>query len=114
MTDDNCQTLLSELRIIAEADEQADCGYHERLSWAFHQGHINRLEYDELMRFVAGDDYDDEPPLAEFDLTNEPPKPKPWRPENVKAKQRVLLAGLDCLEGQGNLFDTDGEEDSDE
>jgi len=111
MTDDDCQMLLNELRIIAEADGQSEGGHHERLSWAFHQGHINRLEYDELMQFVAGDDCDDAPPVPEFELTNQPASPKPWRPDNVKATQRVLLAGMDCLSGQANLFPTDGDHD---
>lgn len=44
-----------------------------------------------------------------FQLTNAPPKPQPWRGENRKATQRTLLAGLDCLPGQADLFGTDGE-----
>jgi hypothetical protein len=28
--------------------------------------------------------------------------------ESPAAKQRVLLTGLDCLEGQGQLIETDG------
>ena len=51
---------------------------------------------------------DDEP----FALANEMPKPKPTRFENSEGRQRMLLAGLDCLPGQGDLFRTDGEEDS--
>ena len=47
---------------------------------------------------------------AEFVLSNAPPKPKPWRggePENTR--QTVLIAGMDCLAGQQDLFETDGE-----
>ena len=40
------------------------------------------------------------------------PRPKPARFENSEERQRMLLAGLDCLPGQGDLFQTDGEEDS--
>jgi hypothetical protein len=103
MTDADCRKLLDELRDAYDGDAPEGCEHHERLSWAFDQGHINRLEFDELMEFVADD------AAPKFHLTNEPPKPKPWRPENVKATQRVLLAGMDCLSGQGNLFETDGE-----
>jgi hypothetical protein len=48
----------------------------------------------------------------EFTLANDSSKPKPARFENSEGRQRVLLAGLDCLPGQGDLFQTDGEEDS--
>ena len=37
------------------------------------------------------------------------PSPKPWRgsePENTR--QTVLLAGMDCQQGQMDLFQTDG------
>jgi hypothetical protein len=104
MTDADCRKLLDELRDAYDGDAPEGCEHHERLAWAFNQGHINRLEFDELIEFVAGDN-----DVSEFHLTNEPPKPKPWRPENVKATQRVLLAGMDCLSGQGDLFATDGE-----
>jgi hypothetical protein len=45
---------------------------------------------------------------AEFVLSNAPPMPKPWRggdPENTR--QAVLVAGMDCVAGQQDLFDTD-------
>jgi hypothetical protein len=37
----------------------------------------------------------------------------PWRPEEVSGnlRQKRLLTGLDCLEGQGELFGTDGTRD---
>ena len=47
---------------------------------------------------------------AEFVLSNPPPTPKPWRgdePENTR--QTVLIAGIGCLAGQQDLFETDGE-----
>ena len=47
---------------------------------------------------------------AEFALSNAPPESKPWRgvePENTR--QTLLLAGMDCLAGQHDLFETDGE-----
>ena len=54
-----------------------------------------------------------QPPNDElFALANEAPRPKPARFENSEGRQRMLLAGLDCLPGQGDLFHTDGEEDS--
>ena len=46
---------------------------------------------------------------AEFVLRNAPPRSKPWRggePENTR--QTLLIAGMDCLAGQQNLFETDG------
>lgn len=49
----------------------------------------------------------------EFTLANDPPKPKPVRFENSEGRQRMLLAGLDCLPGQSDLFRTDGEENFD-
>jgi len=49
---------------------------------------------------------DDKP----FTLANEAPRTKPARFENNSARQMVLLAGLDCLPGQRDLFATDGEE----
>jgi hypothetical protein len=48
----------------------------------------------------------------EFQLANDPPQPKPRELENGASAQRMLLAGLDCLPGQHDLFQTDGEEDS--
>ena len=47
-----------------------------------------------------------------FTLANDPPQLKPARFENGEERQRMLLAGLDCLPGQANLFQTDGEGDS--
>jgi hypothetical protein len=47
---------------------------------------------------------------AEFVLSNAPPMPKPWRggePENTR--QTALVAGMDCVAGQQDLFETDGE-----
>ena len=49
---------------------------------------------------------------SDFQLTNTPPKRKPWRgkePENTR--QSLLLAGLDCLPGQQDLFSTDGQQE---
>ena len=45
----------------------------------------------------------------EFVLSNAPPKPKPWRegePDNTR--QTVFFTGMDCLAGQQDLFETDG------
>lgn len=47
-----------------------------------------------------------------FTLANEAPRPQPQRFENQNGRQTVLLAGLDCLPGQRNLFQTDGEEEA--
>ena len=45
-----------------------------------------------------------------FTLSNPPPKPIPWRgPKPENTRQTMLLSGLDCLPGQGDLFETDGE-----
>jgi len=44
-----------------------------------------------------------------FTLTNDPPKRAPLRFDNDERRQTTLFAGLDCLEGQTDLFATDGE-----
>lgn len=49
---------------------------------------------------------DDEP----FTLVIAAPRSTPLRFENNCSRQMMLLAGLDCLRGQGDLFATDGEE----
>ncbi len=52
----------------------------------------------------------DEPQREAFTLQAEPAtRPKPTRFESTKTTQRVLLTGLDCLAGQSQLFETDGE-----
>jgi hypothetical protein len=51
-----------------------------------------------------GSELDSEP----FRLVNPRPRVRPSI-ENNTARQRTLLAGLDCLPGQGDLFATDGE-----
>jgi hypothetical protein len=44
-----------------------------------------------------------------FALTNDKPKPKPWKAEAPpKRKQQVLFGGMNCLAGQEDLFPTDG------
>ena len=48
-----------------------------------------------------------------FELRNDPPRRKPAEFENGEGRQQMLLAGLDCLPGQSDLFRTDGEENSD-
>ena len=45
----------------------------------------------------------------QFTLRNDPPSPKAQSFEsNSKTRQKMLLAGLDCLPGQMDLFPTDG------
>lgn len=44
-----------------------------------------------------------------FTLTNDKPRHAPTRFDNQPARQRSLLSGLDCLDGQLDLFATDGE-----
>jgi len=47
---------------------------------------------------------------TEFALHNSPATKKPWRgsvPEHTR--QTLLIAGMDCLTGQQDLFETDGE-----
>ena len=47
---------------------------------------------------------------AEFVLSNAPPTPKPWRgSESENTRQTVLLGGMNCLPGQPDLFEADGE-----
>lgn len=45
----------------------------------------------------------------QFTLANDAPKPAVFQFVATPTKQRVLLAGMDCLAGQGDLFETDGE-----
>ena len=43
-------------------------------------------------------------------LRNDPPPHTPWRGEEPgKKQQKTLLAGLNCLSGQQDLFPTDGD-----
>ena len=44
-----------------------------------------------------------------FSLANDPPRKRAVRFENNHGRQMMLLAGLDCLPGQSDLFPTDGE-----
>lgn len=49
---------------------------------------------------------------TEFALRNCPATKKPWRasqPENTR--QTVLITGMDCCQGQRDLFETDGQAD---
>ena len=40
----------------------------------------------------------------------EPPSQSPWRGEEPeRTEQRMLLTGLDCLPGQLDLFETEGD-----
>ncbi len=46
-------------------------------------------------------------------LTNLPPclpESGDPQPETESTRQRVLFSGMDCLPGQRNLFETDGED----
>lgn len=53
-------------------------------------------------------------PEDRFELRNDPPRPTPWKPRvGPKDRQRMLLSGLDCLPGQLDLFEVDGEPDDD-
>jgi len=45
-----------------------------------------------------------------YALTNPPPRLPEWRvPPSENTRQRVLFSGMDCLPGQQDLFETDGE-----
>jgi hypothetical protein len=51
-----------------------------------------------------------EPVEEGYALTNPAPRLPAWRgrqPENIR--QTVLLCGMDCLPGQQDLFETDGQ-----
>ncbi len=51
---------------------------------------------------------DEEGDSAEFVLSNDAPKPRPWRGgESENTRQAVLVAGMDCVAGQQDLFETD-------
>lgn len=46
----------------------------------------------------------------DFKLTNEPQKPiRDSELRDEPSRQKVMFAGMDCLPGQMDLFDTDGE-----
>lgn len=46
----------------------------------------------------------------EFVLHDPPASRKPWRGrESENVRQTVLLSGMDCCQGQRDLFETDGE-----
>ncbi len=56
-----------------------------------------------------------EPVDERYVLTNLPPPATPPesgdpQPETESTRQRVLFSGMDCLPGQRNLFETDGED----
>jgi hypothetical protein len=52
-----------------------------------------------------------EPMDEGYALTNPPPRlPEPRGPQPENTRQRVLYSGMDCLPGQQNLFETDGED----
>jgi len=44
-----------------------------------------------------------------FTLRNDPPRRRPDAP-NDPERQRLLFAGLDCLPGQQDLFETEGDD----
>ena len=85
---------------------------------AFGEGYLNRNELDALLEFCTNEvpdgptvETDDDAPGDEpFVLVSDPPRPKPWKPDPAEPmRQRRLLSGLDCLEGQRDLFAVDGE-----
>ena len=47
--------------------------------------------------------------MSDFKLRNDLPKRPTAEFGNIPMRQRKLFAGLDCLPGQGFLFETDGE-----
>jgi hypothetical protein len=54
-----------------------------------------------------------EPVEERYVLTNPPPRataPESLGPQPEDTRQRVLFSGMDCLPGQQNLFETNGED----
>ena len=47
-----------------------------------------------------------------FELRVDAPKPKPLQFEDSPTRQRACFQGMDCLAGQQDLFDTDGEQEA--
>ena len=48
--------------------------------------------------------------MKPFTLENDTPAPKRYEPvETAARRQGMLFAGLDCLPGQLDLFETDGQ-----
>lgn len=46
-----------------------------------------------------------------FELNNDPPADKKPTFDSNTGDQRVLFSGLECLPGQQDLFETDGQPD---
>jgi len=52
--------------------------------------------------------------IDQFTLRNDDPRPTFWKcASGEKPRQQVLFAGMDCLSGQRDLFQTDGQADND-
>ncbi len=61
-----------------------------------------------MSRLVISPSLEEQEAEARWQL--EQPKLKPWRGrEPERTRQTMLLLGLDCLAGQQDLFQTDGE-----
>jgi hypothetical protein len=78
--------------------------YHDLVKETRRLKRANRKLEKVIRRLVA-----DEGDGTEFALLNSPATGRPWRgsvPENIRQTQ--LLSGLDCLAGQQELFNADG------
>ena len=79
--------------------------YHDLVKETRRLKRANRKLKKAIRRLVA-----DEGDGTEFALHNSPATKTSWRgsvPENTR--QTLLIAGMDCLAGQQDLFETDGE-----
>jgi len=79
--------------------------YHDLARETRRLKRANRKLEKAIRRLVA-----DEGDGTEFALHNSPATKTSWRaslPENTR--QTLLIAGMDCLTGQQDLFETDGE-----
>ena len=120
------ETLLAAVREALGPDGAALTA-SQAAAWSYETGRLTSNDLDEiaahlgvgeaadLLRIARRRGADDrfsqeQGPAAPFMLANDPPRKPALRFENNHGRQMMLLAGLDCLPGQGDLFATDGEE----
>lgn len=87
-------------------------GARKSMVWETEQEVIDALLAIGVTRFQLADCswYDPEHKPTTFCLENTEPKMTKWTGKpSARQRQRALFSGLDCLPGQRDLFDVDGE-----
>jgi hypothetical protein len=80
--------------------------YHDLMQETRRLKRANRRLAKTVRALAQGGDADD----ADFTLRNPQSSKKPWRgPEPQTVRQTLLIAGMGCLAGQQDLFETEGE-----